>query len=133
MERLLLVLLSGCVGIIIGLFGPTLFGPAQQAVRSEQDWLYPITPTPAPTSVPLVLPRPTAAQTGVPPTLRPFAAATAPPPPPTPVPAIVPGAQPPSAHTFTIRLQGGGEMTVVANDEAAARNNVKSQGGVPAD
>jgi len=132
MERLLIALLAGCTGIIIGLFGPTLFGPAQQAVETEQNWLYPLTPTPASTQAPLVLPRATAAQTAVPPTLKPFTPPQALPPP-TPVPAVVPGIQPPSAHTFVIPLKGGGEMTVVANDEAAARNNVKSQGGIPAD
>jgi hypothetical protein len=150
-ERLLLMLLSGVVGLIIGLFGPGLFPPAQQVVDTEQAWLYPDSPTPVSTEVPLVLSRPTIAQTAVPPTLKPFTAPTAPPQPPTPVSVTVPGANapkpvpvsepnpepepsgPPPAHTFIIRLQGGGAMTVVANDEDAARNNVRSQGGTPVD
>jgi hypothetical protein len=36
-------------------------------------------------------------------------------------------------HSFTVPLEGGGDMTVNASDEAAARNNVRSTGAVPAD
>jgi hypothetical protein len=39
----------------------------------------------------------------------------------------------PVVHTFVVALQGGGEMRVLAVDEAAGRNNVKSSGATPAD
>ena len=121
-ERLLLALLSCAAGILIGLFAPGFLPGAQEMRLAERDWLGAATPQPAPTSVRLVVARPIAPQTGVPPTLVP------PPPPPTPTLAPTP-----VVHTFVVALQGGGEMRVLAVDEAAARNNVKSSGATPAD
>jgi hypothetical protein len=91
---------------------------------AERDWLEAavVTPEPAPTPVRLVVARPSAPQNSVPPTLVP------PPPPPT-----LTLAPTPVVHTFVVALQGGGEMRVLAVDEAAARNNVKSSGATPAD
>jgi hypothetical protein len=89
---------------------------------AERDWLEAATPQPAPTPVRLVVARPSAPQASVPPTLVP------PPPPPTPTLAPTP-----VVHTFVVALQGGGEMRVLAVDEAAARNNVKSSGPTPDD
>jgi hypothetical protein len=121
-ERLLLALLSCAAGILIGLFAPGFLPAAQDMRVAERDWLADATPQPAPTPVPLVVARPSAAQTSVPPTLVP--------PPPPPKPTLPPT---PVVHTFVVALQGGGEMRVVAVDEAAARNNVKSSGATPAD
>ena len=121
-ERLLLVLLSVAAGILIGLFLPGWLPGAQEMRLAERDWLDAATPQPAPTPVRLVVARPSAPQTSVPPTLVP------PPPPPTPTLAPTP-----VVHTFVVALEGGGEMRVLAVDEAAARNNVKSSGATPAD
>ena len=121
-ERLLLALLSCVAGILIGLFAPGFLPAAQEMRLAERDWLEAATLPPAPTSVPLVVARPSAPQTSVPPTLVP--------PPPPPKPTLAPT---PVVHTFVIPLQGGGEMRVLAVDEAAARNNVKSSGATPAD
>lgn len=121
-ERLLLALLSCAAGILIGLFAPGFLPNAQEVRLAERDWLEAATPQPAPTPVPLVVARPIAPQTSVPPTLAP--------PPPPPTPTLVPT---PVVHTFVVALRGGGEMRVLAVDEAAARNNVKSSGATPAD
>jgi len=121
-ERLLLAVLSCAVGILIGLFAPGFLPGAQEMQLAQRDWLEAETPQPAPTPERLVLARPIAPQTSVPPTLAP------PPPPPTPTLAPTP-----VVHTFVIALQDGGEMRVLAVDEAAARNNVKSSGATPAD
>lgn len=124
-DRLVIALLSGLVGLIFGLFAPGLIPATQGIAPAEQAWLNPDVPTSTPT-VAVVLTRPVAAQTAVPPTLQaPTTRPTS-----TPVPQSQP--EPPTARTFIIPLAGGGEMKVVANDEAAARNNVRSQGGVPA-
>ena len=126
-DRLVIALLSGLVGLLIGLFAPGLIPGTQDIAPAEQAWLNPAQPTPAPTTA--LLPRQVAAVTAIPPTL------TAPPRPPTSTPAPDPEPALPTAvtaRTFVIQLAGGGEMKVVANDEAAARNNVREQGGVPA-
>lgn len=130
MDRVVLALLSALVGLLIGLFAPGLIPGASNIAPAEQAWLNPAEPTPAPT-VAVVLPRAAVVQTAIPPTLQ---AATATPRQPTSTPEPeVP--EPPTvvtARTFVIALAGGGEMKVVANDEAAARNNVREQGGTPA-
>jgi hypothetical protein len=117
----LIAFLAGVLGLVIGVFSPLFFVPAQQARQAEQAFLDPPTQTPAPTSVPLVLPRPQVAQTAIapPPTLFPSGTVT-----PVATPVV---------HTFVIPLRGGGEMAVLANSEDAARNNVKSSGATPAD
>jgi len=126
-ERVLLVLLSLVVGLLVGLLAPGVFPAAQDIAPAERAWLNPTRPTPEPTAVVIALPRVAAPQTAVPPTLTlPRAPTSAPAPPaPTPEPTS-------TTRTFVIALAGGGEMKVVANDEAAARNNVRSQGGTPA-
>jgi hypothetical protein len=129
MERVMLALLSGLVGLLVGLFAPGLIPGAQNIAPAEQAWLNPAQPTAAPTQN-VVLARATTAQTAVPPTLQAAPTAVRPP---TSTPQPAPAQQPPEpAHTFVIALAGGGEMKVVANDEAAARNNVREQGGTPA-
>jgi hypothetical protein len=124
MERLVIALLAGLLGFLIGLLAPGVIPGAEHIAPAEQAWL---NPPPRPTNPPvpvLVSQRAVAAQTAVPPTVTPpTPTVAAPPPTPEPTPAV---------RTFVIRLEGGGDMTVVANDEAAARNNVKSQGGTPA-
>jgi hypothetical protein len=121
-ERLLLALLSCAAGILIGWFAPGFLRGAQDIQVAEPEFLEAATPLPKPTPVPLVVARPSAPQNNVPPTLAP------PPPPATPTPAPTP-----VVHTFVVALEGGGEMRVLAVDEAAARNNVKSSGATPAD
>ena len=121
-ERLLLALLSCAAGILIGLFAPVFLPGAQEMRLAERDWLEAATPQPAPTSVRLVVARPSAPQTSVPPTLVP---------PPPPQRRRSPPRR--SCTRSSLPLQGGGEMRVVAVDEAAARNNVKSSGATPAD
>jgi|SRR5215467_10154594 len=123
----MLVVLAGVAGLLIGLLGPSCV-PTMQAIRqAQQAWLDPAATTPLPTTTPtgLNLTRPAVAQTAVPPTLRPASAATAVP--------LAPPAPTPAVRVFVIPLKGGGEMHVVAGDEAAARNNVKSSGADPAD
>lgn len=124
-DRLVIALLSALVGLLIGLFAPGLIPGAQDIAPAEQAWLNPTSAAPTATVI-VTLPRQVAAQTAVPPTLQ------AAPRPPTSTPEPEPTATPVTAHTFVVKLAGGGEMKVVANDEAAARQNVKSQGGTPA-
>jgi hypothetical protein len=121
-DRVLIALLSLTAGFLLGLFGPGLFAPAQQAQQAEQEFLNPATETP----IPLVIPRAVAQPTVVVPTLQPPTTPTQ-----TPTPLVVPTQE--TAHTFVVKLKGGGEMNVVANDYAAALNNVRSQGGTPLD
>lgn len=109
-DRLLIALLAGIFGVVIGLSAPSVIGQV-----SEPD------PTPRPTAAPLVLTRPPT-PVPPPPTLSV---------PPTPVPPPIPPT--PAVRVWTIPLAGGGEMKVVASDRAAAINNVKSSGAVPAD
>ena len=130
-ERFVLALLSLVVGLLIGLLAPGVIPGASDIAPAERAWLNPTRPTPE-SSAAVTLPRVTAAQTAVPPTLTPPRASTPGRP---PEPTLEPGATPEptsTTRTFIIPLAGGGEMKVVANDEAAARNNVKSAGGVPA-
>jgi hypothetical protein len=127
-ERFVLALLSLVVGLLIGLLAPGVIPGASDIAPAERAWLNPTRPTPESTVVVVVtLPKVAAAQTAVPPTLTPPGGR----PEPTPEPGAAP--EPTSTtRTFIIPLAGGGEMKVVANDEAAARNNVKSAGAVPA-
>jgi hypothetical protein len=130
-ERFVLALLSLVVGLLIGLLAPGVIPGASDIAPAERAWLNPTRPTPESTvGVVVTLPKVAAAQTAVPPTLTPPQAPGRPPEP-TPEPGAAP--EPTSTtRTFIIPLAGGGEMKVVANDEAAARNNVKSAGAVPA-
>jgi hypothetical protein len=127
-ERFLLALLSGLVGLLVGLLAPGVIPGAQDIAAAEQAWLNPIQATPAPTAI-LALPRASAVQTAVPPTLQAAPTASRPS---TPTPEAATPPEQVTARTFVIRLAGGGEMKVVANDEAAARNNVRSTGATPA-
>jgi hypothetical protein len=119
------------VGLLIGLLAPGVIPGASDIAPAERAWLNPTRPTPEAT-VSVTLPRAAAVQTAVPPTLTPPRASTPGRP---PEPTLEPGATPEptsTTRTFIIPLAGGGEMKVVANDEAAARNNVKSAGATPA-
>src|SRR5262245_33063716 len=117
-ERLVLALLAGTAGVLLGLFAPSILPIARDIRQAEQTFLEAPPPPPAPTPFTLPTARPIV-QATVPPTL--VAAPT-----PTPDPT-------PKVRTWVIPLEGGGEMRVLATDEEAARNNVKSSGAVPAD
>ena len=120
-ERLLLALLSCAAGLLIGLFAPAFLPGAQEMRLAERDWLEAATPQPAPSRC-LWWSRARALRR---PACRPPRCRRHP-----PTPTLAPT---PVVHTFVVALQGGGEMRVVAVDEAAARNNVKSSGATPAD
>ena len=114
MARFLAIVFLVIVAVLLG----ASFQPLSQAIS---EFLAPPPQTSSvSTSTPLVLPRPSPATSTLPPTLVA---------PPTQIPT--PTVQ--TTRSFTIRLRGGGEMTVRANTLDAAINNVKSQGGDPAD
>ena len=115
-DRILLALLAFIVGVLVG-----VFSPLSQLNQPEQTFINPPTPTSA-TIATLTVPRAVVVPNTVPPTLAR---------PPTSTPGPSPTPEP--AHTYVIKLRGGGEMTVVATDLASALNNVKEQGGDPAD
>jgi hypothetical protein len=137
-ERLLIALLSAIFGLVIGLLAPGLFQQTQDVHNADQYFLDAPAPAPTPTSPGLTLvPRAAAPVTSVPPTLvPPTAAPTRTPVPTTSVRLDNPppeSTNTPVSRTFVIRLRGGGDMTVNAQDFASAVNNVKSTGADPAD
>ena len=134
MDRLIVALLAGIFGFLLGLFAPGFVPAAQEARQAESIFLDVATSAPAPTRTPVgiaAVPRTVPAQTQIPPTLIP--ATPRPTSTPLPTETLRPDTPTPVSRTFTIKLRGGGEMTVNAQNEEAARNNVKSSGAIPAD
>jgi len=112
--RLVAILAILIIGIVLG----AAYRPFSDAIGN---FLAPPPLAPStPSITPLVLPRPSPGFSTQPPTL-------------TAAPTAIPTPTPQTTRSFTIRLRGGGEMTVQANSFDAAINNVKSQGGDPAD